>query len=199
MFVAIEGIDGSGKSTQLPILQSKLVLAGDVGRKPNVVKFPVYDSPTGKVIEKLLKTGLKSPESCLLFQSLMAVNRQEYFSLEYDPTAITLADRYTLSGLVYGLAQGLDKSWLSAINGGLPEPHVTIFLDVPPKHSFQRRPDRTDILESDPHFLQKIYDLYRENLPPGTFIIDGTRPVEWVTGEILDKLLLVNDSLTYRF
>lgn len=96
----------------------QLVLAGDVGRKPNVVKFPVYDSPTGKVIEKLLKTGLKSPESCLLFQSLMAVNRQEYFSLEYDPTAITLADRYTLSGLVYGLAQGLDKSWLSAINGG---------------------------------------------------------------------------------
>lgn len=198
MFVVIEGIDGSGKSTQVPILQSRLTLV-DYPVKPNVVKFPVYDSPTGRVLEKLLKTGLKSLESCLLFQSLMAVNRQEYFALEYDPTTITIADRYTLSGLVYGLAQGLDKGWLSAINAGLPEPAATIFLDVPPQHSFQRRPERTDVLEEDPKFLQAIYDLYKENLPPGTFIIDGTRPVDWVTREILDKLLLVNDSLTYSF
>jgi thymidylate kinase len=93
----------------------------------------------------------------------------------------------------------LDKEWLQAINAGLPEPTVTIFLDVPPQCSFQRRPERTDVLESDPAFLQAIYGLYKENLPAGAFIIDGTRPTDWVTMEILDKLALVNDSLTYSF
>lgn len=199
MLVVLEGIDGSGKSTQIErvaaALRTSLVNELDV----QTVKFPVYDSPTGQLIQKMLQGGLKSRDACLIFQSLMATNRREFVYNMDLRNSILLADRYMLSGLVYGLAQGLDYEWLDAINLGLPEPTVTLFLDVPPSYSFERRPVRQDSLEGDRQFLEKIYSLYREHLPLGTLIVDGTRDVGFVTRDIVDKILLVNQSLIYRF
>jgi dTMP kinase len=200
MFIVIEGIDGSGKSTQIELVAQALRKSLVPTTEVQTVKFPVYDSPTGSLIQKMLQGGLRSKETCTVFQALMATNRRE-FAYNYDPNVgtILLADRYTLSGLVYGLAQGLQKDWLDAINLFLPEPTVTIFLDVPPDESFSRRPERTDSLEADPNFIRTIYDLYKQHLPLGTHIIDGTRPVSRVTQEIVDRILLVNQSLTYLF
>jgi len=199
MFVVLEGIDGSGKSTQLELVADTLRSSLLNQVRIQTVKFPVYDSPTGRIIERMLQGGLKSKESCTIFQSLMAINRREFVYDLILKDTILLADRYTLSGLVYGLAQGLPYEWLDAINLALPEPTITIFLDVPPSYSFARRPERQDALEEDPKFISTIYDLYREHLPHGTLIIDGTKPKERVTSEIVDKILIVNQSLIYRF
>ena len=199
MFIVIEGIDGSGKSTQIDRVSSCLKngLLNDI--KVDTVKFPIYKSPPGLVIEKLLSSGLKNRDSQVLFQSLMVINRQEFFSEYTFSGNILIADRYSLSGIVYGLAQGLDLDWLSSINSFLPIPFATFYLDVPVDESFARRPERRDVMESSDDFMRSIHRLYKENLPHGSFIIDGTQPESRVTSEIIDKILLLNPSLIYQF
>jgi len=200
VFVVLEGIDGSGKSTQLNLVADRLRRDLVSEKKVETVKFPIYDSPTGTLIQKLLKSGLKTQESTLLFQSLMAINRQEFFAnYKFSDDTILLSDRYILSGLVYGLAQGLDRDWLESINCWLPLPDATIFIDIRPEDSFKRRPVREDCLEGSVDFMNTIYDVYRQNLPLGTMIIDGNRTVDFVTSEIMNRICLVNDSLIYRF
>lgn len=199
MFVVLEGIDGSGKSTQVQAVVERLRRDLISGQAVNSVKFPVYESPTGALIQRMLQTGLKSHDSCVLFQSLMATNRYEFMAQYHVPNSLLICDRYTLSGLVYGLTQGLDRDWLLAINSHLPDPDLTIFLDVTPEESFRRRPERRDSMENDKDFLQFAYDQYRQHLPLGSMIVDGTRPTDFVTSDIIDKIALVNGSLTYRF
>lgn len=204
MLIALEGIDGSGKSTQLIRLTEALKSRLQSGHLVDSLKFPVYqNSPTGEILAALLSKGLKSKDSRLLFQSLMAVNRSEFLAaLPYDPTSksnLLLLDRYTLSGLVYGLAQGLGIEWLKSINAFLPEPDMTIYIDIPPDLSFTRRPVRRDAMEEDREFIQSTYNLYKQHLPFGSFIIDGTQSESRITEEILAKIFLVNDSLIYSF
>lgn len=199
MFVVLEGIDGSGKSTQIDLVAERLRKDLVSSLTVQTVKFPVYSSPTGVLLAKMLKTGLKSHDSVLLFQSLMAVNRLEYMSEMTCHNKIILADRYVLSGIVYGLAQGLDFTWLQSINAFLPSPDAVIFLDVPPEESFRRRPERRDAMEADMQFVSSTYDLYKKHLPLDAFIIDGTREQDFVTSAIIDKIALVNPTLTYRF
>lgn len=199
MFVVLEGIDGSGKSTQVDLVAERLRKNLVNGIEVQTVKFPVYDSPTGVLIGKMLKAGLKSHDSVLLFQSLMAINRFEYMSNLSCHNTLILADRYALSGLVYGLAQGLDFNWLQSVNSFLPIPDAIIFLDVTPQESFRRRPVRRDAMEADLQFVTKTYELYKEHLPLDALIVDGARPQDFVTSAIIDKIALVNPTLTYRF
>jgi len=199
MFVALEGIDGSGKSTQINLITKKLNDRIADGTVVESVKFPVINSPTGSLIKKLLDSGVKSKESRIIFQSLMSVNRKEFFYKYSLHKKILIADRYELSGIVYGLAQGLDLDWLLSINQNDPAPDLTFFIDVDPSESFKRRPKREDQLESDIDFLQVIYSIYKKRLPLGSIRVDGMLSPDRIADEIVHHILSFNHSLTYSF
>jgi dTMP kinase len=178
MIFAIEGIDASGKATQSKLLAERLLSQGFAVRgSVKQLAFPAYNTVTGKVIRNLLSgvvcvreaevadtTGNDfehTPrfEQALVLQSLMAVNRFEHYSVLLRASGSLdhhlVLDRYRLSGLVYGVADGLDVDWLRAIHSGLPRADRTIYLDIPIEESFRRRPKRDDRYEADRERLER--------------------------------------------
>jgi dTMP kinase len=145
MIIAFEGIDACGKSTQIRMLEEQTELNGFSSK---VFSYPNYETDTGKKILELLKAPKRDP---LVLQTLMTVNRYEN-QTEIDVAQrmgmIVILDRYWLSGLVYGLSDGLPLSWLLNVHNRLIQPDQWIVLDISVEESFRRRPVRDDAYEA---------------------------------------------------
>lgn len=193
--VCLEGIDGSAKSTHAALLADYLdTLIDPVLQRSSVngietpsplfkpcfrVKFPNYETPTGKLILLKLqdKWGLEMrPRSgadeqtwgemvksfdhanALVLQSLMLTNRFEVAD-EIERAVVVegrnvVLDRYSPSAFAYGMADGLDYKWIESIHTRLPKAHC-VFIDIPVEESFKRRPERTDAYEANKDRLSK--------------------------------------------
>jgi dTMP kinase len=82
----------------------------------------------------------------------MAANRYEVagnINQLLDSGIHVVCDRFWMSGLVYGMADGLDRDWLLRVHESLPQPDLWILLDADPKVSIERRPERRDRYERD--------------------------------------------------
>lgn len=130
--IVIEGLDRSGKSTQAALLQSAL---------PDsiLMKFPDRTTEIGKMIDAYLqsKNNLDDHAIHLLFSANRWELRDKIISL-LDAGTTVILDRYVLSGAVYSIAKGLDKTWCMQCDDGLPIPDLTIFLDLSEEVSQQR-------------------------------------------------------------
>lgn len=200
-FIAIEGIDGSGKETISKMLAENL--------RAIRFSFPDYGTPTGKLIREHLQgkwwtTDLRQKSSdksrdALIFQALQTLNRLEHASTiqKYWRMWITIvADRYLVSSLAYGSSDGLDIDYLHQIQSFLPQPDFNFLLDIPVEESFRRRPNRGgDRYEEDRAKLEDVRQRYREifaersnNDTSGAkwIILDGTQSPQEILKEILD-------------
>ena len=131
MIVAIEGLDGCGKTTVSRLLAGLLDAV--------YLKFPDRTTTSGRVIDKVLRQhgaewGYAMPPEA--FQALQVVNRVEKLQLleaaRSHPHRHCVCDRYTASGLVYGLQDGLKRFDLETWNDGLPDPDISVLLVVDP-------------------------------------------------------------------
>ncbi len=174
--IAIEGTDAAGKATHSKALAEKM---GGLR-----ISFPVYESPTGKLIKAHLhrEWNCRSIDDAkawwpnepvqerqhegdaLVFQALMTVNRLECASAITRAlvTQPVILDRYWASGLVYGQADGLDPAWLRSIHEIMPHPDLWLLLDIDPADSVRRRPERRDRYEKQPGLMDTIVAKYRE-------------------------------------
>jgi dTMP kinase len=160
VIISFSGIDGSGKSTHVEMLRAFLDKANIVD--VDVLHFPVYDSPTGQIIKKMLSGSLDF-ENAVVLQSLMTVNRLEQFNrlLQYDISGnVLILDRYNACAVAYGQADGLSYQWLEDIHADFPKAGFNFLFDIPVEESFKRRPKRTDMYESDRKRLEKVRDNY---------------------------------------
>jgi dTMP kinase len=157
--IAIEGIDKAGKGTQARILAGRL---SSGGLKVEHLAFPDYQTPLGREIKRFLagKVALRPEVRQLLF----VANRWEREADIRDWLAkgvFVIADRYTPSGLVYGLANGLDLRWMLKIEEGLPQADLVIVLDVSPEVA-SKRGGIGDIYEQDISLQGRVRTLYLE-------------------------------------
>jgi dTMP kinase len=183
-FVAIEGIDASGKATQSRMLAARLGAA--------LLSFPDYKTKVGQAIDGNLKnewsacvpgvTLCDEPTNALVIQALMTINRYEAASEIVRLLAAgdrVVLDRYYASGIVYGTADGLDTGWLERIHAFLPEPDAWVFLDVDPAESGSRRPEHRDRYERKRGFQAKCREIYfeifraRQRQGRPWYIVDG--------------------------
>ena len=70
-------------------------------------------------------------------------------------------NRYYHSNLVYGMANGLNESWLESLDEGLPKSDMVILLDVTQDESFRRKSTGRDKFESDDSFIRKVSRMYK--------------------------------------
>lgn len=171
--IVLEGIDKSGKATQAEILAERL---RTMGRRVEDIAFPDYQTAVGRVIGSYLSGEVDlCPE---LRQLLYAANRWERcgdLRLWLRGGKIVVADRYVPSGLVYGLANGLDLGWMTTLERGLPPMDLVIIVDVSVATAF-KRDEKRDIYEANSVFLEKVRTAYLDLAEDfGWVIVDGER------------------------
>jgi dTMP kinase len=181
--LAFEGLDQSGKQTQSERLAE--VLRGE-GRQVEFLSFPEYPTAIGAEIGRALN-GERDYEPDTL-QLLYIANRYEFrprMRHWLAGGAIVICDRYLASSVAYGEAQGLDPSWLLDVQRYLPQPSLTIVLDIPPEVSLQRKHAARDRFERDLPLLSRVRASYqRQATAPGWVLIDGQQPRDAVTAEV---------------
>jgi dTMP kinase len=189
--VCFEGIDACGKSTQIDMLREHVT---KLGFRSEAFSYPNYTTNTGKKILELLKAPERDP---LVLQSLMTANRyEEQWQIRKAMAdvgdGVVIIDRYWLSGLVYGLVDGLSADWLWNVHNNLIQPDEWIVLDVTVSESFRRRPTRNDAYEASKARMAKARKLYQRApdwlLNTQCSVIDGMQLAGVVHNEIVGAL-----------
>lgn len=196
MFVAIEGIDGAGTSTQCTrvaaALKAQLQAHVHTTREPS-------DNPIGKVIRAALSAADKrfdEPTMALLF----AADRLNHIRNEVQPAlqdgAYVLSDRYVMSSLAYQaelLGLPPDGGWIAEINRKARHADLTVLVDVDAGVALQRRIARGGPAEryDDQALQERLVLRYRALATqlPSCICVDGSLPVEQVTAAIVKQII----------
>jgi dTMP kinase len=185
VFICIEGLDGSGKSTQAKLLTKKLCKAG----YDAVFTAEPSQGKIGKFIRKRLFEQERMPTTveALLF----AADRIEHVQNTVLPALkegkIVISDRYVYSSLAYQGSAGLNLDWIETINKHAQRPDLSIFIDVAPEVVLERLKRKKSVME----VLQtqrKVHEIYRKYLEKGELKrVDGAKS----KNEVLEALYAV--------
>lgn len=143
-FVVFEGIDGSGKTTQINLLANFLK---EKKKKFLLTKEPTDDSIYGKKIKKILDKEINPPKKIIEMQKLFVLDRRVHLKKQIIPALklnkIVLSDRYFLSTFVYGMLQGLSFEEILKIHRKVLKkdfilPDLIFILDLDPKIALLR-------------------------------------------------------------
>lgn len=204
-FIALEGGDGAGKSTQVEALADWIRSKGHevvVTREPGA-------TPVGKRLRSILldvsSTGLSHRAEALLY----AADRAEHVDTVVRPAlergAVVISDRYIDSSVAYqGAGRDLSPTEIARINrwatGGLV-PHLTVLLDVAPEVARERFTEAPDRLESEPaefHARVRAGFLTLAAADPGRYlVVDAGQEPEAVTTVVrhrLDQMLPLSEQ-----
>jgi dTMP kinase len=190
IFIAVEGIDGAGKTTQVEMLRSALLRSGEA---PVVSKEPT-NGQWGKILRQSASEGrLPLTEELELFIK----DRSEHVNALINPALaagrIVILDRYFYSTIAYQGARGADALQVEALMvSTFPVPDAVFLLDVDPTVGVNRIANSRG--EEPNHFEQReSLGIAREifNSLTGDHIhrIDGTASIEDIHSLILDKFI----------
>jgi dTMP kinase len=194
VFVTFEGLDGSGKSTQVELLRAYLE---ESGREVVATREP-GGTRLGEEIRELLLGGTEiSPwAEAALFAAARAELVAEMIRPALERGADVVCDRYLDSSLAYqGIARGLGVERVLALNmdairGVLPD--VTFLLLIDPEEAALRSGEASDRIEREGgEFLRQVDKAYRELgsiFATRIVTLDGSRPADEIAKEVRDKL-----------
>lgn len=194
LLIAVEGIDGSGKTTQTKLLKKRLKKEGF---ETKIVKEPT-DGEFGKKIKDILKEEIKVTQEKLL--DLFVKDRKENVRKNIFPSLqegkVVIADRYFISTLAYQKESNKSFKQLMKMHRFAPIPDLTVILDVKPKVAMKRLSGKSSVrdkFEKDMKLLKKARMNYRripeflEN-KARVLIVDGERPPNEVNKEIWEEV-----------
>lgn len=150
LFIAIEGIDGSGKSTQVKLLAEKLKHAGH----KVYTTFEPTDSPIGSVIRNIFKHRIESDHRVIagLFVADRLdhlLNKTDGVLKKLDEGFTVITDRYYFSSYAYqGIHMSLD--WVikaNSLSAELLRPDLNIYIDISADEAMQRLTNGRSLLE----------------------------------------------------
>ncbi|HEX4599215.1 MAG TPA: dTMP kinase [Burkholderiaceae bacterium] len=191
-FITFEGIDGSGKSTQLAASAAALRATG--------IDVLETREPGGTALgESLRALLLERPMSPLTETLLMFAARIEHIDEVIVPALGTghwvLCDRFTDATYAYQSGgRGIAPDWIANLEAWVHptlQPDLTVVIDLDPaqaavRRSQARRPDRFEA--EDAAFFERVRDVYlaRARANPNRFlVVDGARPA----AEILERVV----------
>ena len=188
MLIAFEGLDQSGKETQARRLADTLCTGG---RRVETLSFPDYATPIGKEIGAALRGERDfGPD---VMQLLYIANRYEKKPqmLEWlSAGADVVCDRYVASSVAYGESQGLDAAWLVETQEHLPQPDLTIVLDIAPETAVARKQADRDRYERDLALLARVRESYqRQARQPNWALISGEQSKDAIAQQIRELVV----------
>lgn len=188
VLIALEGIDGAGKTTQATRL---FELLGQMGYDVVRTKEPT-DGTWGRKLRESSKTGRLAPKEEL---ELFLKDRQEHVSRLIVPSLaagkVILVDRYYFSTVAYQGARGISTDALLKANESFaPPPDVLFLLDIPPEEAMRRILQRGELgnLFEEESSLRAVAKVFAAMDFPYLERLDGTAPAELVTRRMLDRL-----------
>ena len=143
IFICIEGLDGSGKTTQAKILAKKINNA-----------IYTTEPSKGLIGNYIRKSYLYSKKRLSPFVEalLFAADRIEHLESEIIPAlnegTTVICDRYVFSSLAYQGASGISLDWIETINKAILYPDLAIFIDVEPEKSMCRLNSKKSLMEN---------------------------------------------------
>jgi dTMP kinase len=182
-FIVIEGLDGSGKTTQAKLLAANL-------KKSHGAVYTA--EPSQGAIGKFIRNGILYGETRLpttVEALLFAADRIEHIQNEVTPTLekgrLVVSDRYIYSSLAYQGSAGLSLDWIQTINQHSMKPDLAIFIDVDPEVVLKRLKRRKSIMENleTQIRVREVYLKYVENCSLNR--IDGDKPKRAVADAVL--------------
>ncbi len=187
VLIAFEGLDQSGKQTQAERVHDRVIA---LGRECRLLSFPDYHTPIGAEIAKALHG--ERDYAADVMQLMYVANRYEKrgeMTSALGAGTILVCDRYLASSIAYGEAQELDAEWLRVIQKYLPQPDLTILLDIAPETAVQRKATNRDRYERDLALLSRVRESYhRQAAQDGWLRLDGERPRDAVSADVLSAL-----------
>ncbi|MFH2093752.1 MAG: dTMP kinase [Pseudomonadota bacterium] len=204
-FIVFEGIDGSGKSTQI---QNTAQWLSTFGRKVYST-FEPTNGPVGTLIRQMLEGKVATDQRTIA--SLFAADRTDHLlnavngiKKMVDDGCVVLCDRYYFSSYAYH-AQHIDMEWVihsNSLNAQILRPDVTVFIDVDPKICFERIQknrgsfdmyEKMDIMEKVRINYFKAFERLKKQ--ETVAIVDGNASIDQVGQSIKDKILKHVDLL----
>lgn len=197
-FIVFEGIDGSGKTTQLRILQKRLEA------KPTFFTAEPTTLQTGRFLRSILQGESVVHPTTLAY--LFATDRAEHVYAQGGIVEhciagdICVCDRYLFSNLAYQGAQG-DGELAKKLNADFPLPRIVFYFDTDVQTSLQRMHSRdTNEIFEKQDFLQRAIDEYKktfayykkicsdEKISMDIVFLDATKSEEDIAGDIWQHL-----------
>jgi len=188
LFLSLDGIDGTGKSTQLKLLAERLRA---LGHTVTTCTDPGGTELGAKLREILLhgkQQNMSMRAEALLFMASRAELVHRVIAPALERGEIVIADRFLMANVVYqGHAGGLNISELWNVGhfatGGI-EPGLTLILDLPVEIARQRRPGPADRLESR---TEEYFERVRAGFlaeatlqPQSRIVVDASASIEVV-------------------
>jgi dTMP kinase len=198
-FIVLEGIDGSGTTTQLGLLERHLQ---GRGRRVHITREP-STGPIGRLLREILLGGHKSPTGepvdGLAMALLFAADRRDHLTREIAPALAAgvdvVSDRYLLSSLAYQ-AQEAERDWVAGLARDVRVPDLTLLLDLPVEVAAARRraAGRPDERYDADSIQARVAARYRDlcAADPRAVILDAAGSVAEVANAIaaaVDRLL----------
>jgi dTMP kinase len=198
VFVALEGGEAAGKSTQVAALADALRRLGVdlvVTREPG-------DCSIGPAVRSVLldhgNAGLDPRAEALLYAADRAAHAAEVIRPALQRGALVLSDRYVDSSIAYqGVARGLGADHVAAVSAWATDgllPDLTIVLDLDPTRAAQRQ-GALDRLEAEPRaFHEQVRAAFLALAaadPGGHVVVDADRPASQITADLLDAVARV--------
>ena len=199
LFIVLEGIDGSGSSTQSELLKEYFTSQGE--------KAVISPEPSSGIIGNLIRQALKKrilfTEDTNLFDEqmayLFAADRHDHLYNDVDGVFKLINDsfhvistRYYFSSLAYNCQTSEEFNFVSKLNHKFPNPDLVIYLDISPEVSLSRIKNRSlkEVYETKTKLTkvrqnyQHIFANYGDNL----LIVDGTEDMKKISLKITSKI-----------
>jgi dTMP kinase len=207
LFITFEGVEGSGKTTQIQRLKKYLTQKGipcNVTREPG-------GSPIGEKIRKILLNPdhreMVTATELLLYEAARAQHVKEVIKPFLEKEGVVLCDRFSDATLAYqGYGRGADLKWIQRLNHLSSQgirPDVTLLLDCPSDLGLRRALQRNRILkqEREERFEREEIEFHRRvrsgylaiarREPRRVKVIDTRQGEEWV----FEKIRKIVDNL----
>lgn len=187
--IVFEGIDGTGKTTQIPLLADYLT---NLGHKVQVTREPTTGQYGQKIRELYVqRTSVSREEELQLFIADRREHIEQLVMPALEKGEIVLCDRYYLSTAAYQGANGFDPMEIIKLNQFAPEPDIALIFEVSVDTSLERitngRGEQLNDFEQE-ESLTRVSRIFSDLDLPFIRRINAEKPIEEVHKSVVEAV-----------